>query len=167
MLNTNLTHGEHSGIAFLKVLYHLIQTAKVYNDNNQLIKECLAKFKYILVEMTREEDLQIQIWRGRFHIGGEKLPFRRETVSIINELIEYFSERGLGGLQFFTNSRKVSDENLLKFIRLLDVSVKQEDLFGWLDQKLRGQVLPWVQVFKEEDNDLKQQDGRSETSEKG
>ena len=74
MLNENITHGEHSGIVFLKVLYHLIQTAKIYNDNNQLTKESLAKFKDILDEMTREEDLQIQIWRGRFHIGGEKLP---------------------------------------------------------------------------------------------
>ena len=52
-------------------------------------------------------------------------------------MIEYFSGRGLGGLQFFTNSRKVSAENLMKFIRLLDVSVKQEDPFGWLDQRLQ------------------------------
>ncbi len=158
MLNKNITHLEDPGMTFLKALYHLIQTAKVYNDNNQLTKECLAKFKYILDEMTRAEDLQIQIWRGRFHIGGEKLPFRRETVSIINEMMEYFSRRGLGGLQFFTNSRKVSGENLLKFIRLLDVSAKQEDPFGWLDQRLQGQVLSWVQVLKKQESDLKDGD---------
>ncbi len=160
MLNKNITPAEHSGIVFLKVLYHLIQTAKIYNDNNQLTKESLAKFKDILDEMTREEDLKIQIWRGRFHIGGEKLPYRRETVSILNEMIEYFSERGLGGLQFFMTSRKVSPENLMKFIRLLDVSIKHEDPFDWLDQRLRGDVLSWVQIFKE-------QDGRPETSGKG
>lgn len=158
MLNKNINLVEDPGITFLKALYHLIQTAKIYNDNNQLIKECLEKFKYILGEMTRAEDLQMQIWRGRFHIGGEKLPVRRETVSIINEMIEYLSGRGLGGFQFFMNSRKVSDENLLKFIRLLDLSAKQEDPFGWLDQRLQGQVLSWVEVFKEQDNDLKDGD---------
>ena len=89
MLNEKITTAEHLGIVFLKVLYHLIQTAKIYNDNNQLIKEDLAKFKDILEDMTREEDLKIQIWRGRFYIGGEKLPYRRDTVSIINEMIEY------------------------------------------------------------------------------
>lgn len=150
---------EHSGTAFLKALYHLIQTARIYNDNNQLTKECLAKFKSILDEMTQAEDLQIQIWRGRFHLGGEKLPYRRATVKIINEMIEYFSGRGLGGLRFFTNSRKVLPENLMIFIRLLDVSVKHEDPFGWLDQKLKGQVRDWVQVFKEQEGGLSRQEG--------
>ena len=158
MLNENITQGEHPGIIFLKALYHLIQTAKIYNDNNQLTKECLVKFKNILNETTRTEDLKIQIWRGRFHIGGEKLTYRRESGSIINEMIEYFSERGLGGLQFFMTSRKVAPENLMKFIRFLDVSVKHEDPFDWLDQGLRGDVLSWVQVFKEQNSDLKPQE---------
>jgi HD-GYP domain-containing protein (c-di-GMP phosphodiesterase class II) len=158
MLNDNMTRAEDSGIDFLKVLYHLIQTAKIYDDNNQLTKECLVKFKALLDEMTRAEDLKIQIWRGRFHIGGEKLPYRRETVSISNELIEYFSGRGLGGLQFFMTSRKVPPEDLMKFIRLLDVSGKQEDPFDWLDQSLRGPVLSWVNIFKEQEGDLKPQE---------
>ncbi len=160
MLNEKITPAEHSGIVFLKVLYHLIQTAKIYNDNNKLIKEGLAKFKDILDEITKEEDLKIQIWRGRFYIGGEKLPYRRETVSIINEMIEYFSGRGLGGLQFLMTSRKVSSENLMNFIRLLDVAVKQEDPFDWLNKGLRDQVLSWVQIFKEqdEDDDLQRQE---------
>jgi HD-GYP domain-containing protein (c-di-GMP phosphodiesterase class II) len=158
VLNENSTPAEHSGTAFLKVLYHLVQTAKIYDDNNQLTKECLAKFKTILDELTQAEDLKIQIWRGRFHLGGEKLSYGREAVGIINEMIEYFSGRGLGGLQFFMTSRKVSPENLMRLIRLLDVSEKQEDPFNWLDQKLRGPARSWVQIYKEQEGDLKPQE---------
>jgi HD-GYP domain-containing protein (c-di-GMP phosphodiesterase class II) len=163
VLNEKIIQAEHPGTVFLKGLYHLIQTAKIYDDNNQLIKEGLAKFKDILDEMTGVEDLKIKIWRGRFHIGGEKLPIRRETISIINEMIEYFSLRELGGVQFSMTSRKVSSENLMKLVRLLDVSVKHNSPFTWLDQNLRGQGLSWVQILKEQEGDLKRQERAQKT----
>ncbi len=155
MVNENVAQTDESGIDFLKILYHLVQTARIYNDNNQLTMESLVKFKEILEETTKAEDLNIQIWRGRFHIGGKRFPYKRESVSILNEMIEYFSGRGLGGIAFFMNSRKVSPENLMKFIRLLDVSVKQEDPFNWLDQRIRAQGLSWVQIFREQEKEQK------------
>jgi HD-GYP domain-containing protein (c-di-GMP phosphodiesterase class II) len=156
-MNENITPEEDFGTVFLKVLYHLIQTAKIYDDNNQLVKEGLVKFKDVLEEMNSKEGLHLQIWRGRFYINEEKLPYKRETISIINEMIEYFSGRGLGGLQFPMSSRKVSSESLMKFIRFLDDSVNHEDPFNWLDQRLRGQGSPWVQIFKEQEDVLKHQ----------
>ncbi len=75
MLNENITPAEHSGIVFLKALYHLIQTAKIYNDNNQLIKECLAKFKDILDEMT-------QGGRSSNSDLAGKVPYRRRKTSL-------------------------------------------------------------------------------------
>lgn len=158
MLNENNPPAEDLGINFLKVLYHLIQTAKIYDDNNQLTRESLAKFKVILQEMTGKEDLKIQIWRGRFYVNGEKLPYRRETVRIINEMIEYFSGRGLGGLQFIMNSGEVPSESLLTFIRLLDVSIKHEDPFNWLGRQIGGQALLWGQILKQEDETLERQE---------
>jgi hypothetical protein len=89
--NEHTTHAELYGIEFIKVLYHLIHTARIHNDNNQLIRESLSKFKGILDERTREEDLKLQLWRGRFHIGGEKLPYKRDSFTIINEMMKYFS----------------------------------------------------------------------------
>ena len=162
MSNENKTHSEHYEIDFIKVLYHLIHTARIHKDNNQLIRECLSKFKDILDAMTREEDLIIQLWRGRLHIGGEKLPYKRETVYIINEMMKYFSRRGLGGLHFFVTSRKALPADLLTFIRLLDVSVKHEDPPDWLERKLGGYVVPWVRILRKQDDD--QQDAEKDLS---
>jgi HD-GYP domain-containing protein (c-di-GMP phosphodiesterase class II) len=152
--NENKTHAENHGLVFIKIFYHLIHTARIHKDNNQLIRDCLAKFKTILDKMTGEEDLKIQMWRGRLHIGGEKLPYRRETVTIINEMMKYFSRRGLGGLHFFITSRKASPADLMLFIRLLDASVKHENPAEWLDGKLGSHALSWVQLFTKQDEDL-------------
>ncbi len=157
-MNENSPPVEDPGIIFLKVLYHLIQTAKIYDDNNELTRESLAKFKVILDEMTGKEDLKIQIWRGRFYLNGEKLSYRRDTVRIINEMIEYFSGRGLGGLHFFMDSRNISSENLLEFIRLLDVSIKQEDSFNWLGRQIKGQTFSWGAILKAEDDTLERKE---------
>jgi len=138
----------------MKVLFHLIHTARIHKDNNQLIIECLARFKSALDEMTRDDDLMIQIWRGRFHINGEKLPYKRETANIINEMMKYFVGRGVGGFHFLVISRKALPQDILTFIHLLDVSVKQKDPYDWLERKLSGQAFSWVQILKKRDDDL-------------
>jgi HD-GYP domain-containing protein (c-di-GMP phosphodiesterase class II) len=154
MSNENIEQVQNSGIALMKVLYNLIHTARIHKDNNQLIRDCLVKFKGILDDLTKEDDLKIQIWRGRFHIGGEKLTHRRDTINLINQMMKYFSNRGIGGLNFFVTARKASPEDILTFIRLIDVSVKHENPPDWLHGKLIGHVFSWVQVLKKQDDDL-------------
>ncbi len=127
----------------------------MHKDNNQLIRDCLARFKGILDEMTGEDDLKIEIWRGRFHLNGEKLPHRRDTVNIINQIMKYFSVRGIGGLQFLVISGKATPADILAFTRLLDISVKHEDPAGWLRHKVGGHALSWVQLLEKRDDDLK------------
>lgn len=162
MSNEHTTHAELYGIEFVKALYHLIHTARIHKDNNQLIRDSLSKFKGILEEMTREEDLKLQLWRGRFHIGGEKLPYKRDAFTVINEVMKYFSRRGFGGLHFFVTSRKASPADLLTFIRLLDGAVKQDDPPEWLEQKLGGYALPWVRILRKQIDD--QQDAEKDLS---
>ena len=137
----------------MKALYHLVHTARIHKDNNQLIRDCLARFKGLLDEMTKEDDLKIQVWRGRFHINGEKLPHGRDTVNIINQILKYFSGRGIGGLQFLVISGKASPADILTFIHLLDASVKQENPPDWLKHKLGGRTLSWVQILEKQDED--------------
>jgi HD-GYP domain-containing protein (c-di-GMP phosphodiesterase class II) len=156
MSNENQTHYENIGISFIKTFFHLIHSARIHNDNNQLIRDCLTKFKNVLNEITGEEDLKLQIWRGRFHIGGEKLPYKKDTVNIINQMMKYFSRRELGGLHFSIASGKASPSDLMTFIRLLDASVKHENPAEWLDRKLGGHGLSWVQIFIKQDD--KEQD---------
>jgi HD-GYP domain-containing protein (c-di-GMP phosphodiesterase class II) len=138
----------------MKVLYHLIHTARIHKDNNQLIIDCLARFKGILDDMTKEDDLKIQVWRGRFHINGEKLPHRRDAVNIINQIMKYFSGRGIGGLQFLVIFGKASPADVLTFIRLLDVSVKHDNPSEWLKRKLGGHAFSWVQILEKQDEDI-------------
>jgi HD-GYP domain-containing protein (c-di-GMP phosphodiesterase class II) len=152
MSNENQMHYENLGINFIKTFFHLIHSARIHNDNNQLIRDCLAKFKNVLNEITEKEDLKLQIWRGRFHLGGEKLPYKKDTVNIINQMMKYFSRRELGGLHFFIAAGKASPSDLMTFIRLFDASVKHENPAEWLDRKLGGHGLSWVQIFTRQDD---------------
>jgi hypothetical protein len=101
----NKAQSQLQAIAFVKVLHKLISTARIHNDNNKLIIECLTKFKTALNDITKEGDLKFQAWRGRFHFDGEKLLHGRDTFHIINELIKYFADRGIGGFNFLIASQ--------------------------------------------------------------
>jgi HD-GYP domain-containing protein (c-di-GMP phosphodiesterase class II) len=154
MPHENKILSEYPGLELIKILYHLIQSIRIHKDNNELIRVYLSKFKGILNEMAREDDLKIQFWRGRIHIGGEKLPYRRETVNLINQMMKYFSNRGIGGLHFFVASSKASLADLLVFMRLLDISVKQENNHEWLLRRLSEYGFSWVKILRMQDEDL-------------
>jgi HD-GYP domain-containing protein (c-di-GMP phosphodiesterase class II) len=143
---------EYPAIDFLKTLYRLIRTARIYDDNNQLIRDSLAQFKDCLLETTRVENLNIDLWRGRFYLGGEKVLYTRENAGILNEIVEYFSGREIGGLQCFMTSSKVPSEEILQFIRLLDASAGQENPFDWLEQELNSQGLAWIEILRQKED---------------
>lgn len=150
----NKAQAEHSGIIFMKELYHLIHTARIHKDNNQLIRDCLSRFKEILDDMTRDDDLKIHIWRGRFHVNEEKLPYRRDTVNIVNQIMKYFSTRGIGGLHFLLISRKALPKDILNFIHLLDISVKHDNPPEWLESKLGVDAISWVKILEKKDDNI-------------
>lgn len=154
MLIEKKTFAEKYGIDFIKLLYHLIHAIRLHKDNNQTIKQSVVKFKGILNEMTKEDDMEIQLWRGRFHMGGEKLPYSRDVTNIINELTKYFSSRGVGGLHFSKNFSKAPPLDILMFIRLLDISLKHEYSCYWLNKELVIHGLSWVKVLEKYDDDL-------------
>ena len=153
MSSENKDKSQLSGMAFVKVLYKLISTARIHNDNNKLLRECLEKFKAVLNDMTKEGDLKFQAWRGRFHFGGEKLIHGRDTFNIINEMMKYFGNRGIGGFHFFVASRNASSKDIMIFIRLVDVSAKQKKPFSWLNSKLKEYKLSWVHILEKQDED--------------
>jgi HD-GYP domain-containing protein (c-di-GMP phosphodiesterase class II) len=142
------------GGKLIKAFHNIINTVRIHQDNNRLIKECVAQFNNALTALPDQENISIEIWRGRFHLQGEKLLYQRETVSLINEMLEYFFQRNLGGLQFFANFREAMHENIVAFIRLLNESVTHEDPSSWLDQKLEEHGFLWVEVFRKQDETL-------------
>ncbi len=153
MSNNSKTQPQLQAMEFVKVLHKLISTARIHKDNNTLLRECLAKFQNILNEMTKEGDLKLQAWRGRFHFGGEKLLHGRDSYSIINEMIKYFSDREIGGFHFFVSSRDASPKGIITFIRLVDLSAKSKKPFEWLNSKFKEYKLSWVHILEKQDED--------------
>lgn len=153
MANENNTQSRLRAVEFIKALYNLIYTARIHKDNNRLLKECLVRFKGFLDDMTEEGDLEIQIWRERFHFRGEKLRHGRESHNLVNEMIKYFTDRSIGGFHFLAASQKASAKDIMILIRILDVSIKRKDPIDWLSRKLEEYALSWVQVLKRRDED--------------
>jgi HD-GYP domain-containing protein (c-di-GMP phosphodiesterase class II) len=139
------------GGRFIKTFHHMINTVRIHQDNNQLIKESINHFAKALAEMSGGMDLEILLWRGRFFIQGEKLPYRRESFALINEMLEYFPQRGLRGLLFHPTFKEGSLKDFVIFSRLLNESSMRDDPPTWLDEQLQANGLLWVELLKEID----------------
>lgn len=139
------------GGRFLKAFHHMINTVRIHQDNNELIKECVKQFAKALADMSGGSDLEFLIWRGRFFIQGEKLHYRRESFALINEMVEYFPQRGLRGLVFQPTVKEGSLKDFVIFSRLLNDSAMQNDPPTWLDKQLQANGIVWVELLKEID----------------
>ena len=146
---------ERLGHDFLKALYHMIKTARNYQDNNQLIWMSLRSFQSTLNEITIGGDISLLLWRSRFYLGGEKLPYHREAAGIVNNMIEYFARRGIESVNFLESSRDALPDNILKFTRLFNDAIRYDNPHQWLEQKLREEGCSWVQIFQQQDDDEK------------
>src|SRR5271157_3297593 len=98
---------ERLGHDFLRALYHMISTVRIYQDNNQLVRTSVSSFQNMLNELTVSGDISLFLHRSRFHLGGEKLRYRRDTAVVAYKMIEFFSKRGIGGVNFLKSSRDV------------------------------------------------------------
>ncbi|MBN1662726.1 MAG: HD domain-containing protein [Deltaproteobacteria bacterium] len=144
---------ERFGHDFLRALYHMINTVRIYQDNNQLVRKSLRTFRTLLDLMAAEDDISLFLWRGRFYIGEQKLPYVRDAATVVNAMIDFFSKRGIGSIIFLQSSRTALPEDVLAFSRLLDDSIKDGDPLSWLDQQLREEKYSWVQLFRKHDDD--------------
>lgn len=141
------------GHDFVRALYHMIHTTQIYQDNNQLTRKSVRSFQAILDETTAEQDLNLVLWRGRFHLGGEKLPYRRDTSGIVNAMADFFNRRGVMSVNFMQSARNIPPDDILKFARLLSDSVRHSDAQKWLEQKLAEEKFVWVQTVRKPDDE--------------
>lgn len=154
-------HPELLGGRLIKAFYQIVNTVRIHQDNNQLIKECVSQFHSIIADLTDgQDDVSIQIWRGRFHIQGEKILYQREIFHIINEMVEYFSQRGIGGLNFKFSVNDVSPEDIVTFARLLNDSMKYEDAPEWLNRQLGENGFSWIEVSRNQEDNQQDPDMR-------
>jgi hypothetical protein len=143
-----------AGQDFMKSLYRLINTVRIYRDNNQLIRKGVAELKGTLDILAGRDDISVHLWRGRFHIRGERLQYRRDLASVVNGMVAYFTQRNIGQIIFFNASRNVSVEDFVAMIRLLNDSVMSDDPPAWLEEKMPENEFSWLQVIRKQDEEL-------------
>ena len=144
---------ERLGHDFLRALYHMINTVRMYQDNNQLVRTSVSSFQNLLNELTISGDISLLLYRSRFHLGGEKLRYRRDAAVVVYNMVEFFSKRGIGSVNFLESSRDALPEKIMTFTRLFNDAIRHENPHQWLEQKLREQDCSWVQVFPRQDED--------------
>lgn len=144
---------ERLGHDFLRALYHMINTVRMYQDNNQLVQESVSSFQNILKELTAGGDINLLLYRDRFHLGGEKLPYRRSSAVVVYNLIDIFSKRGIGSINFLKSSSDVLPEDFMTFTRFFNDSARSDNPLAWLEQKLNEQDFAWIQISPRQDED--------------
>jgi len=153
---------ERSGYDFLRALYQMINTVHMYQDNNQLVQASVGSFQDILNKLTGSGEINLILFRSRFHFGGEKLPYRRDAAVVVYNMADYFSKRDMGGMTFLESSRKALPEHLITLIRLLNEATRHENPYQWLEQKLLNQNFSWIQLSPRRDDDAAVDDGNPE-----
>ena len=137
---------------FIQCFYKLIQLAKIHEDNNQLLLECIEEFMQIIARLLEDDDqITLQISRGNIYLQDEKLRYRRDIDSLIHNLIQYLEKRTLSGLCFSKDIQKASAKEIIEFSRTLNTAEQQEDPLKWFVQQLENQGVAWVEVVYEQD----------------
>ena len=139
------------GGTLITALYHLINSVRIHQDNNQLIKECVNQFYNAIAQLSGEEAVTIRIWSGRFHIQGGKILYKGGTPTSSMKCRNISLNADFRGLSFLSSFRDTLSEDLIAFTRILNESVTHEDPAGWLDQQLVKNGFSWVEIFRKQD----------------
>jgi len=133
----------------LRSFHKLIQTSKIYEDNNQLLIKYLKNFSDILDEWWVEDDnLTIKISHGRFLVQDKKLYYQRENLKLIQEMYHFFESRKFSGICFHSDQKNCSSENLLYFTRVLNFAGKKEDPLSWILKEMNKKAFSWIEIFQ-------------------
>jgi HD-GYP domain-containing protein (c-di-GMP phosphodiesterase class II) len=144
---------ERLGHDFLRALYHTLNTVRMYQDNNQLVQNSVHAFTGLLNELTVSGDISLLLYRSRFHLGGEKLPYRRNAAVVIYNMMEFFSKRGIGSVTFSSDSHDASHDQIITFMRLFNDAIRAPNHLEWLEEKLKENNIFWIQVFPRQNED--------------
>lgn len=156
----DLEQSSFFGENLLRLLYRLVQSVKIHQDNNQLLLNCAKEFNEVLAPWwVDEESLLLSIHRDRFYLEEERLPFRRENVNLAQEMLDYFKNRNLRGLRFFASIKDTSYENILSFMRILNHAEEQENPLDWLVMQIsKRKEFLWIQIEKQREADSLERD---------
>ncbi len=127
--------------------YRLFSSLKMYENNNQMLRDTARELMDILVQgITQENELAIQISKGQFFINNSKITFHQKNVHLISEMIAYFDQRMISAIHFKRAFSDAALEQVLGFSRLIDQAVKEKNPVQWLHEKFSKEAFPWVEI---------------------
>jgi HD-GYP domain-containing protein (c-di-GMP phosphodiesterase class II) len=134
--------------ALFRNLFRMIQAIRIHRDNNQLVKLCVSEFEETIRRLDFQEDITVQISKGRLFVQGEKIHHGNEAARLIGSMLDFFQRRGLEGLRLHPELMQAPEESVLSFMRLFAQCVEKEDPAGWLMEQAGDGSFPWVTVLK-------------------
>ncbi len=142
-----------AGENFFRTLFRLLQTVKIHQSDHPMLLDCVKEFVGGVRSSGEEETLTLQVSRGQFYLQEEKLVSRAENQTFIQEMLNYFQQRSLPGLRFHPSVREASPGQIVAFARLLNQAERQEQPLIWLQEQLREEDCPWIEIVLEADPD--------------
>lgn len=135
------------GEQLLHALHSLTNMVRIYQGNNQLVRNCLGQFSDSLAQLMTGTGLLVQLENGRFFINEEKLLRRRGVVEhVLDNFFEFLAERRISELRILPGILTAPPEMLVGFAILLNECGEKPDSPEWLARQLRESGLDWVAV---------------------
>ncbi|NJL59083.1 MAG: hypothetical protein HC887_04960 [Desulfobacteraceae bacterium] len=148
---------------FVRLLYRILQTVKIHRENNQMVVESCEKFIILIRKLSStQNNLTLQVMRGKLYIDEEKLLYRRENITLYDQMTAYLERRGLQGLRFYQNHLKEDDNRqILNAAVALNDSKHQKNPYEWLNLRLKEYGVSWLSIITPEIIDRKQRQDKS------
>jgi HD-GYP domain-containing protein (c-di-GMP phosphodiesterase class II) len=133
---------------FLHNFFSLIQTARIHFKKHTLVLEGIEKFSESINNCLEDESLTFKIANDQLYVNDEKLSYNRNTKNLFNNIIHYFDTRDLDGMRLLKSVKDASADEILTFIRLLDISGQQPEPLAWLKDSFAEENLEWIELIK-------------------
>lgn len=143
-------------VQFLLSFNKLISSARIHQDNNELVVSAVQDFVAVTVELFQEDDeITLLASPGRFYLQHERIPHRSSVVSLINSMLLFFEKRKVNGLRFTPAIAGVSPAVITSFARVLNHCVHESDPLEWLETELDKEQFSWVEPVVLSEEELK------------
>jgi HD-GYP domain-containing protein (c-di-GMP phosphodiesterase class II) len=133
---------------FLLNFFSLSQNIRIHSDNHTLVVRGIEKFFESINDCAENESLTLKISNDQLFINDEKLPYKRTTKNLFDNIIGYFDTRGLEGVRFLEDVSQAPAEQITAFLRLLQQSVQKPEPLTWLTDSLAAQNINWIELIK-------------------
>lgn len=142
-------------LQFLYFLHMLINSARVYGDNNHQLISAVDTFLAVVNRLTQEDDEIIFFASsGRFYLQLEKIVYPPKFASLVISMLDFFEKRKIKGLRFYPSAVEAPTRVVASFSRFLSQCLNEQDPPGWLETQLATGEYAWVDSIALSDTEL-------------